>query len=442
MSRQAKNVGTEFADKYLGHEDNIVMSTQDARYRYYQWLRGWYGLGQRMATNKCPFYQFMFWGSILLLVSLVPLVVLKVFEWFVLKPSSWVVPKLVHNFYEKMNASKMITSWMLTLGLVILASLFSFNVITYIGFGLFYIFAVPAWILQGIWWLIVEGIPVAGIGIVWFLGILGDGMMVVFHWPWLGILYTLAIGLGALVGLTALFIILYKLATWFFQSSPVKWIITKSCKVRDVKVKKQEDFKKVLAERQAERKRAKRARLERRMQPVEETPFDIFLRNFFRTLWKVLRIFPGQPLKWIGLGFTLFGKGLWLLLGVFVWILQKIGDFFVVVWALFSETISNHCPPIDFIGTFKEYGKLVPYADYYIFTANETGYKYIVLPDQLPEGFKPSRAKAGKDTYMSYEVDMKVLEHYKRYKDSYYPTPGYVEIKKVISMRYLDKKKQ
>ena len=44
MKNRPDKIGTELADKYLGHEDNIRMGIYDARYRYYQWLREWYGL--------------------------------------------------------------------------------------------------------------------------------------------------------------------------------------------------------------------------------------------------------------------------------------------------------------------------------------------------------------------------------------------------------------
>ena len=463
MRNKATRVGAEFADRYLGHEETIVMSTGDARYRYYQWLRMWYGFGKKEATNKCPFYQFMFWGSLLLLVTLIPFLALKLVEIFVLKPLSWIWPEAIDDIFSVIEKSKLVTSWLFA-GIILLASLiislFLYsNLLAWIGLGIFWIYSIPWWVLIGVWegltWLIVEGFPLLLFGIGWLLFAFGDLIWAFIDLPWLTILFAIGLGLGCIVAFGLVMIILYKIGVWFFRCRLTRWTITQSCKVREWQEKRREKFKGVLNERQklkAQRKIEKenakreleRLRAEMRAKSMKEkekeSPLDEYVWNIFNIVWKVLCIFPGQPLKWIGHVFVWIFEGfIWFFRGCW-WVLKKFGDFFVVVWSLATETISNHCPPIDFIAEFTESGMLIPFGGHFVFTSDDNSkHKVYVYPANFPKGFTMKRYPKGRPVAIRYGVKTPDLEHFKRSSD-YYGGPDAMEPYAIYDIAGIQKK--
>lgn len=399
--------GAEIADKYLGQEDVIKMNTRDARYRYYQWLREWYGFGKREATNKCPFYQFMFWASLLMLVSIIPIVFMKLVEVFIFKPLSWVVPDWVEGIEEKMSQSKMMSSWFITiltfLIVMIVAGLFTSNVLAWAGLVLHWIFALPAIIVAILYvflkWFIIEAIPTLAYWIWTALVFVGDILAQAFMYfiaiDW-GILFLWLAGVfGGLIVVGIVVISFYKLTTWFFESKFYKWIIKESCKVREDRIDKKEKRREEIRDTQRKKLEeqwkweeehkdeieAERKLEEEKAQKRQES-FDEwvdFLKGISKNVWKGLVIFPGSifigiwyVFKYVFIVVAYVFKAIW-------WILKRIGDFFVIVWSLITETISNHCPPIDFIFDVNDTGILKYYKNgEYIFKCDNESYTIIL----------------------------------------------------------------
>ncbi|KYK22651.1 hypothetical protein AYK24_00055 [Thermoplasmatales archaeon SG8-52-4] len=465
MRNKAARVGAEFADRYLGHEDNIIMGTSDARYRYYQWLRMWYGFNKKEATNKCPFYQFMFWGSLLLLVTLIPFLVLKLVEILVLKPLSWIWPEAIDDIFDLIEKSKLMASWVFAGILMVVSGIVSLflysNLLAWIGFGIFWIYSIPWWILTGVWaglvWLVLDGIPLVLYGIGWLIFTLGDLIWAFIDLPWLSILFAIGLGLGCIVAFGLVMIILYKIGVWFFRCRLTRWTITQSCKVRDWQEKRREKFKDVLFERQKQKKmrEAEKAAAKRELERLrleflakkgrkkeKESPLDVYVWNLFSGIWKVLVIFPGQPLKWIAHIILWIFEGLqWVASGI-CWILKKFGDFLVVIWSLATETISNHCPPIDFIAEFTESGMLVPAGSHqFVFTSDDNSkHKIYVYPEDFPKGFTMQRYPKGRPVKINYGVKTPELEEFKRLRDYYGGDPQPMETYVVYDIIGIQKK--
>ncbi len=382
---KVSNVGENFADKYLGHEDNIPMDVQDARYRYYQWLREWYGLGKKEATNKCPFYQFMFWGSLLMLVSLVPIIIMKILELVVLQPLSWVAPKAAERINETLSESRMVWSWLITICLFIiifaLSGLWSGTIILWAGLVIHWIFAIPIMALVLLWlgivWVFIEAIPWVFFWLLWMFSFLLDFFVLigamVYNWPWIGIGIGVLWFFGSFFGFSVALYIFYKIGVWLFNSRFSAWAIKKSCIIRETQIEKRLIRK--LRIKEAHQKKAdirfqweqehraaveERERLKREKKALKRESNEKW-RKFFRSarqkLWAFLKIFPGWIFvgAWIILKFI--GLGLFWVISGFRWILGHVRDFFIIVWSLLTETISNHCPPIDFIMDFSDTGR-------------------------------------------------------------------------------------
>ncbi len=433
MKNKPSRVGAEFADEYLGHEENIEMNVEDPRYRYYQWLRGWYGFGRKEVTNRCPFYQFMVFGSILMLASIVPIIVMKIIDIFVLWPLSYVAPYFVDDFNKTVSKSKMVSSWIILAILTILAGavggLLSTNIVAWFGLVVHWIFAVP-WILLIIAWIgvasfITEGLPWIFSGIVWVLEVIIAAVIAFINFPWLGILLWIMMGLAVIVGFSVIMILLYKISVWFFESSFVAWIIRKSCDIREFRISRRKDHKVKVHKRKKEKLRMKElGRLDDETwgggwrEPNEK--WDKILIAAFSLIWEGLKIFPGYPLKLLGYGFGFVWVGISLIESGLEWIVMKIGDVIVVVWSIITETVSNHCPPIDFVVEISEKGELNRRSDTrYRFTSENLKGNIIINTAELPDDFKPQKVGDKNQATIRCTVKTSELEYSKKSKRNY-----------------------
>ena len=103
-------------------------------------------------------------------------------------------------------------------------------------------------------------------------------------------------------------------------------------------------------------------------------------------------------------------------------IFVKIGGFFKIVWSLLTETISNHCPPIDFIFEINDWG-LLNYdnkKNRWLFYPDGDDHTIIINDDQFPDGFKPSKAKKGKRAKVNCSLCTKDIEYARRRQREYY----------------------
>jgi len=396
-----QQIGENIADK-LGHEETIVMRTNDARYRYYQWLRDWYGMGQQEATNKCPFYQFMFWGSLIMLVSIIPIILLKITEWVVLKPLTWVVPDVIDDIYKKIiNPSKMIAAWLLTFVLFVVAvviTLFVYGELLYwIGFGILFVYAIPYAIIwaigTGLVVVVTLGLPMmfTGIGIGFSYLFNGIGLV-----PWGQMFIYLGLGIAFLFVFLVLLVSIYQLTILLFESKFSNWVIKKSCIIRENSIGKNKERRERIIANQELKEQAQlkwnlehkdeleleriesEARCKERDESIEQWVESII--GLFGFVWSGLKIFPGYPFIWAWLLIKQIGLGIW-------WVMKKIGDFCVIVWSLATETVSNHCPPIDFIFNVNDEGLLIAQRKYdgYVFLC-ENEERTIVI-EELPDTF-------------------------------------------------------
>ena len=452
---KARRVGQGIADKYLGHEANIPMGVQDARYRYYQWLREWYGFGKQEDTNKCPFYQFMFWGSILMLVSLIPIIIMKILELVILKPLAWVVPVAIDDINEHINKSKMVASWIITICIFVIllaiGGLWSGEILFWFGLVIHWVFAVPILAVIGIWLglgvLFTEVLPWLFWGIIWVFSwiftIFAACVMYIINWPWLAIGIFFLWAFGCLIGFAASLYIFYKIGVWLFKSKFAAWTIKKSCTIREAQIKKRKDRRirignaqqvKAAARLQWEREHQKevdeKARLKREKKALKRESkgkWKEFFSMVGEKLWAFLKVFPGWIFvalwyigKYIGLGFWEFGIR-------FGWVLEKVRDFFIIVWSLLTATISNHCPPIDFVIDSSDTGRLKIYdSKEYIFECDNYNRTLIISSDLLPARFKAVNTKAGKKGSITCTVCTKELDEKQRYYTYHYDYTGLV----------------
>ena len=468
MSKSSK-VGAAFADKYLGHEENIDIDVQDARYRYYQWLREWYGMGKKEDNNKCPFYQFMFWGSILMLVSIVPIILMKLIEVFILRPLSLAIPKFVSDVEAFINQSKMLSSWVITIALLIVSTvvtgLISTNVIAWIGAAIHYLFIFPVGIVIVAWftlsWIFTVGIPWLFVGLVWVMSVIFTGIwssiLVLFGLSWWPFLVGLIWVVGILLASMAIAWLCYKIGISLFNSSFSKWLIEKSCEIREHQIEQKKTRKLRIKKAQQEKIEAsfkwdeehreeietkRKLKLEKRAKKRESSEkWDEFYSKASSGLWKILLVFPGLPLigiwiilKYIGIG---FGHVFY---SVF-WVGLKFGDFFVIVWSLLTETVSNHCPPIDFTMEIDDTGILKKHSSEEFFFICNKEHKTLIIPNGFfPAEFKPTTSKKGRRTRISCTICTRELDdvlrgygQYQHLRDVYNP----VKVYKVNKLEYI-----
>lgn len=442
-------VGADFADKYLGHEDNIDMDVQDARYRYYQWLREWYGMGKQEATNKCPFYQFMFWGSILMLVSIIPIIIMKFIEVFILKPLSWVIPKFVDQGEELIDKSKMMASWIITVALLLVSiaitGVISTNVIAWIGTTIHYLFVIPFAIVFILWllleWLITVALPWLFVGFLWIISIILTGawtfILALISLPWMNVFILFLWFVGILLATTILIWLFYKIGIRLFDSSISKWIIGKSCIIREAQIERKKARKKRIKKAQEEKiearfkwnqehkeELAKKRELKLKKKLKKQDSFKMWRKFFSKAntgLWKILLVFPGFLFIGIWLVLKYIGFGIGYVIWGFAWLFTKVADFFVVIWSLLTETVSNHCPPIDFTIKIKDTGILKKHSsEEYLFICKNEDKTLIIPNDYFPDKFKATLSKHGRRgliscTICTREFD-RVLKGYGQYR--------------------------
>lgn len=430
MNKKPSRVGAEFADEYLGHEGPIAINVEDARYRYYQWLRKWFGFKQKEVTNKCPFYQSMVAGSLIILASIVPIIIMKIIDIFILWPLSWVAPDFVDEFNERTSRSKMVFSWAVTLALLTIASivgaLLSSPILAWIGLVVHWIYSVP-WIALVLTWLLIvflvtDGIPWLFYGIGFIFEALFAFIIALINVPWLSVLMWFMVGLGALVGTAITMVLLYKLGVWFFKSTFTTWVIKKSCDIREFRIRRRKKHKI-----KVHKRKEKKIRM-RELKEVEKgwewkepnEKWNEILMDAFSLIWAGLKIFPGYPFKWFGHVFMwVIGIIVYIALGL-GWFGKRIWDIIVVVWSLVTETISNHCPPIDFVVGISEKGELIPRpSGNFRFKSMDLDNDILIKLSDLPDGFKPSIAKGGRRVTIRCTVRSSELEAAKRNRWKY-----------------------
>lgn len=441
MKNKPSQIGVDFADEHLGHEGTIVMNVRDARYRYYQWLREWYGLGKKEATNKCPFYQFMFWGSMLMLASIVPIIIMKIIDIFVLWPLSWIAPDFVDDFNDTASKSKMVFSWIITAILTLIAAIMSAflssPILAWFGLIIHWLFAIP-WLIAvatwlGVVFLVTEGIPWLFYGIGFVLEAIFAAIIAFINIHWLGVLLWIMMGLAVIVVFSVVFVLIYKLAVWFFKSSFTAWVIKKSCDVREFRIVKRKEHKVKVHKRKEENKRMKELKRQESetwaggwKEPNEK--WNEILMAAFSLIWAGLKIFPGYPLKLLGYGFRWIWRGIVLVEKGLEWIAKKIWDVIVVVWSLISETVSNHCPPIDFVVEISEKGELNRRSDArYRFTSENLGTDIIINTADLPDDFKPQ--KVGDKSQATIRCTVRKLDLDRSY--------GGIDVFKIQDLKYV-----
>jgi hypothetical protein len=373
---------------------------------------------------------------------------MKIIDIFILWPLSWVAPKFVDDFNATASKSKMIFSWIITgivmIFAILIGGLLSTNILAWFGLVVHWIFAVPWIIVVCIWLLIVflvtTGIPwlFFGIGFVleWLLAVI----IAFINIPWLSVIMWIMVALGAIVGTTITMVLLYKIGVWFFKSSFVAWIIKKSCDVREFRIRRRRDHKVKVHKLKKEKIRMRELKEEETWgggwrEPNER--WDKILVAGFSIVWAGLMIFPGYPFKLIGYGFKWIWAGIGLVESGLEWIAKKIWDVIVVVWSLITETISNHCPPIDFVVEISEKGKLVPrHNGNFRFTSMDLDNDIMINATDLPDGFKPFKAKDGRQATIRCTIKTSELEQAKRLYNKF-GTRSDLDVFKIQDLTYV-----
>jgi len=340
-------------------------------------LRGWYGMGEKLVTHKCPFYQFMFWGS-LLMVATFPLFIFAYIIYGITKIIGLVVPSVPEHFEslkdENPFAFSMVIS-ILAASITFFASLlFLDNAVAWVGYVILCIFAAPVIILQLLWALISWIGGIVGIFFVWIWGLL-----VAVNWGLLG--YVVGMGLLYLLGVVATFWVLYRVAVFLFNRGVFNIFIKKSCSVREKRQEKKFARAAARIRRDAELKRerdkyykAHKKELDARDKKREES-IDKWIKTIGAILSPVGTVLGGF--------FSVIGAicvGIW-------WLIKKVGEIFYVIWHMITSTVSNHCPPIEFIASHEDVGELIP-------NRHDGGYldgekiRLHIDTDKFPEKFK------------------------------------------------------
>ncbi len=445
MKNKPSQVGAGFADEYLGHEETIVINVEDARYRYYQWLRKWFGLKKKEVTNKCPFYQSMAWGSLIMLASIVPIIIMKIIDIFILWPLSYIAPDFVDDFNETASKNKMVFSWLITIILMLIAAIvgtfLSTNILPWVGLVVHCIYAIPWIILASVWFLIAflitEGLPWLFFGIGFLFEALFAFIILLINIPWLSVLMWAMVALAGIVAGCAMLVLLYKLGIWFFKSSFTAWIIRKSCDIREFRIMRRRKHKVKVHKRKYEKKRMRELKEVGTWKEPNETWNEI-LKAAFSLIWAGLKIFPGYPFKWFGYVLETVVKAMILVFLGLGWFARKIWDVIVVVWSLITETISNHCPPIDFVIEINERGDLIPQLHgNFRFISKDLESDIFIRPSNLPAGFKPSIAKGGRRATIRCTILSNHLEIAKRNRYKYATGSGIdIDVYEIQDLEY------
>jgi hypothetical protein len=424
MSRhEARYFAKDTSKKLFGAEETIVMGVQDARYRYYQWLRSWYGMGEKAVTHKCPFYQFMFWGT-LIMVTTFPLFVLAYLIYGITKVIGLAAPSVPENFERLKNENPFVFSIMISLliGAIIFFTsiLFFSNGLAWLGFVVHCIFAAPLYILILLWLLISWLGGVLGIFFVWIWSLL-----VAVNWGLLG--YVAGMGLLYLVAFFGSLWLLYRLGVFLFNRGCFNFLIKKSCNYRENRRAK---INARIAERQ---ERERLARLERDKY-YKEHKEEIDAKNLKReqgfekwadTISKIFKplIFVLEKVLMV---IAYFFIGIW-------WVIKKVGEIFYVLWHMITSTVSNHCPPIEFIQAYEDKGELINDLYNGFTLTGEKKRKLFIEEKLLPKGFK---VRTGKEDYKKVRINynlttISITDYDERY-----------HVHSINSIKYLPKPRQ
>lgn len=312
--------------------DELRVNITDPRYRYYQWLRAWYGMGMTEATHKCPFYQFMFWGSLLMLAlwPLYPL--LKVVQFSILNPLGkrfdW-----AESINKLIEESPLISSVLLMFIVILLLGFVGLSISGIITT----VISVCGYLLHWIYALVPVGIVVyvaEFIGWTWTHAI-WPAIIWIGELPWFTFLEYIGAGSLILVSCAVVGWLTYRLGLIFFNRGLFNWIITTVCDLQKSLKKREIDrLHKLKINRLAREKLQKEKLIEdQKRQSESESGFVYDEESKFTTFLMSL-----NPFGWI----------------------KKIGklirDVFFTAKNIIFDTVSDHCPPIEFYETFSEIG--------------------------------------------------------------------------------------
>lgn len=317
-------------------EDDIQMTVSDPRYRYYVWLRSWLGMESKYETHKCPFYQFMLWGSIIMVLTFPMFIIFKILDTIIFNPISILIGK--NNGFRvflKLGGPVM-TSVLTVLALSWIVGAIGFlisNPITfsYLGLGIHYIFATPYLI---------------GSGVYAVFAFLFSKIVALFLWiNWSGVGFWTGYVLTWLAVLVIVAWVLYRFILFAANTKVFKSFINWSCTIREQRANKQIQY-------------IKQESVHKQREPSK---LGIFLLE--------------QVFKPIGKGFV------WTIIyitNIVIAIVKSIKNVFVVIWSFTSETFSNHCPPIEFIEHIHDVEVIhysSNYAQYGFMTSSDTEYR-------------------------------------------------------------------
>jgi len=374
---EAKRKAENASQKLFGVDVAIPINVTDARYRYYQWLRSWYGMGEKIVTHKCPFYQFMFWGS-LLMVATFPLFIFSYIIYGITKVIGIVYPEVPEQFEalkdENPFGFSLVISIIATMITLLGSLLFLDNAIAWMGYVIHLIFAAPWALLSFIFYLLswVAGAFGTFFGWIW-------GLLVVVNWAMLG--YVVGWGFGILLGIAFTFWVLYRVGVFLFNRGSFNFLIKKSCNVRSKRqIRKHERIlEKIKADLAVQKERDKyynehRAEIDAKNAKRQES-WDKWMETLGAIFSPVATLF--------GTFFSIIGAvcmAIW-------WFIKKVGEIIYVAWHMITSTVSNHCPPIEFLETHEDEGELIPnrYNGGFI---NGKVRNMHIEPDKFPEKFK------------------------------------------------------
>lgn len=431
MSRQeVRHFAKDTSKKLFGEEETIVMPVEDARYRYYQWLRSWFGMGEKVATNKCPFYQFMFWGTLLMIVTF-PLFIFAYIIYGVTKVVGLVAPDVPTQFEQIKDENpflfSILISFLASSITFLILLLFLENAIAWIGFVVHVIFATPVFILTILWEILYWIGGLLGLLFIWIWS-----LFVAVNWGFIG--YVIGMGILYAVIVIGSFWLLYRLGIFLFNRGCFNVLIEKSCNYRDRRRAKRN---KRIAEIKERARLAKIKQLEYEKEHWEEIQAQKLKRQQSDQKWSESVKKTFAPLMWV---LNIFAQ---VVIAIFVaiwWVLKKVGEIFYVLWHMITSTVSNHCPPIDFIQSYEDEGELHFYSDG---SASFEGKikKLIISENVFPEGFKVrTKEKDYKKVKINYNLTISPSTDYMgRYgvysinSIKYLPKPHKSRAKKVIN---------
>jgi hypothetical protein len=270
--------------------------------------------------------------------------------------------------------------------------LFLDNAIAWVGYVIHVIFAAPWFIVYWVGWVL-----------FWLLGALWSVLVWFGTWlftlPWGMLGYVFGMGLLCLLSIAVTFWVLYRIGVFLFNRGAFNFLIKKSCNVRESRQEKKfarlaERRKKEAAEKKKkdEHYKAHKKEIDAKRKKREET-----VDKWFKTLGTIF-----TPVIWLINGlFSVIGTvcvAIW-------WAIKKVGEFFYVLWHMLTSTVSNHCPPIEFIQLHEDVGELVP-------NRHNGGYldgekrKLHIDADKFPEKF---RLKTKQEDYKKVRISYNLV---------------------------------